>query len=328
VTTPTTALPTLSLADTDPADLTVDAVVIGVHSQDGAEGSAGELLLASGAESIAAAFDGKLTATLAVLGATGGAGEVTKVATLGTIAAPVLVAVGLGAEPAGAAPGPDTLRRATAAAVRALAGAKKVALGDRAVRDVLDAIEAALEEVGGWSTAGAASQIPNRIEHCQILHPTDIPRFAQLGVIASMQPLHAAVSAPGQVWAQRVGVERWGRSFPWQTLRESGAHLVFGSDWPVVTQNPFLSMYAAMARQPWAPGQPRQAQTLEATLAAYTRDAAYAEFQEDRKGQLRAGMLADLALLSGNLEATPLEQLAGLTAALTICSGRIVYEDL
>jgi predicted amidohydrolase YtcJ len=103
---------------------------------------------------------------------------------------------------------------------------------------------------------------------------------------------------------------------------------VFGSDWPVVTQNPFLSMHVAMARQPWAPGQPRQAQKLEAALAAYTRDAAYAEFQEDVKGQLRAGMLADLALLSGDLEATPIEQLAGMTAALTVCNGRIVYKNL
>ncbi|HCT76053.1 MAG TPA: leucyl aminopeptidase, partial [Micromonosporaceae bacterium] len=128
MTTPTTVLPTLNLADTDPADLAVDAVVIGVHSQEGSNGTAGELLLASGAESIAAAFDGKLTATLTLLGATGGAGEVTKLATMGTITAPLLVAVGLGAEPTGAAPPAETLRRAAGAAVRALAGARTVAL--------------------------------------------------------------------------------------------------------------------------------------------------------------------------------------------------------
>ncbi|WP_281274410.1 M17 family peptidase N-terminal domain-containing protein, partial [Allorhizocola rhizosphaerae] len=109
MTTPTTVLPTLALADTDPADLAVDAIVIGVHSQ---EGEGGDLLLASGAESIAAAFDGKLTATLALLGATGSAGEVTKLATMGVINAPVLVAVGLGGEPTGAAPAAETLRRA------------------------------------------------------------------------------------------------------------------------------------------------------------------------------------------------------------------------
>ncbi|MCG5435280.1 M17 family peptidase N-terminal domain-containing protein, partial [Micromonospora foliorum] len=98
----------LSLVDTDPAELAVDAIVIGVHSQTGEQGAtsglAGTLLLASGAESIAAAFDGKLTETLALLGATGGPGEVVKLATLGTVTAPLVTAVGLGPEPSGAAP--------------------------------------------------------------------------------------------------------------------------------------------------------------------------------------------------------------------------------
>lgn len=195
------------------------------------------------------------------------------------------------------------------------------AIGDAAVRRALDGFAHA-ERVNGRRDSR------HRIEHIELLHPDDLPRFHELGVTASMQPLHAAVSEPGQAWARRVGLDRWARGFPWQTLRESGAHLVFGSDWPVVTQNPFLAMRAAMARQPWAPGQPQQAQTLEATLAAYTRDAAYAEFQEGVKGQLRAGLLADLALLSGDIETTPIEQLADMTASLTVCNGRIVYEDL
>ncbi|KAB1139152.1 leucyl aminopeptidase [Micromonospora sp. DT46] len=123
---------TLSLVDTDPAELAVDAIVIGLHSQTGEQdattGLAGTLLLASGAESIAAAFDGKLTETLALLGATGAPGEVIKLATLGTVTAPVVAAVGLGPEPTGAAPAPETLRRAAGGAVRALAGAPRVAL--------------------------------------------------------------------------------------------------------------------------------------------------------------------------------------------------------
>ncbi|MGR6321240.1 leucyl aminopeptidase [Micromonospora soli] len=122
---------TLSLVDTDPAELAVDAIVIGVHSQNAEQESgspAGNLLLASGAESIAAAFDGKLTETLALLGATGSPGEVIKLATLGTVSAPVVAAVGLGPEPTGAAPAPETLRRAAGAVVRALAGAPRVAL--------------------------------------------------------------------------------------------------------------------------------------------------------------------------------------------------------
>ncbi|HEU4346640.1 MAG TPA: leucyl aminopeptidase [Actinoplanes sp.] len=117
--------PSLSLVDTDPAELAVDAIVIGLHSQ---PDEGGALLPAAGAESIAAAFDGKLTATLALLGATGSPGEVTKLATLGTVSAPLVVAVGLGDEPSRSAPEPETLRRGTGAAVRSLAGSGTVAL--------------------------------------------------------------------------------------------------------------------------------------------------------------------------------------------------------
>jgi leucyl aminopeptidase len=117
--------PSLSLVDTDPAELAVDAIVIGLHSQPDENGA---LLPAAGAESIAAAFDGKLTSTLALLGATGAPGEVTKLATLGTVTAPLVVAVGLGDEPSGSAPATETLRRGTGAAVRALAGSTTVAL--------------------------------------------------------------------------------------------------------------------------------------------------------------------------------------------------------
>jgi leucyl aminopeptidase len=120
------SLPRLTLFDTDPAELEVDAIVIGVHSRNGE--AAGELLVGAGAESIAAAFDGRFLQTLRLLGATGGAGEVVKLATLGTVAAPLVVAVGLGTEPTGAAPRPETLRRGVGAAVRALAGQGKVAL--------------------------------------------------------------------------------------------------------------------------------------------------------------------------------------------------------
>jgi leucyl aminopeptidase len=155
VTTPTTALPILSLADTDPADQNVDAVVIGVHSQEGSNGTAGELLVASGAESIAAAFDGKLISTLTLLGATGGAGEVTKIATMGMITAPLLVVVGLGAEPTGAAPLAETLRRAAGAAVRALAGCRSVALALPLSDDAADNGAPSLRAVTEGAALGA-----------------------------------------------------------------------------------------------------------------------------------------------------------------------------
>ncbi|WP_229073850.1 leucyl aminopeptidase [Actinoplanes sp. DH11] len=147
--------PSLSLVDTDPAELAVDAIVIGLHSQPEEDGA---LLPAAGAESIAAAFDGKLTATLALLGASGAAGEVTKLATLGTIAAPLLVAVGLGAEPTGPAPDLETLRRGAGAAVRALAGSRTVAVAlppadDAEAGPVLRAVlEGAM--LGGYRFAG------------------------------------------------------------------------------------------------------------------------------------------------------------------------------
>jgi hypothetical protein len=194
------------------------------------------------------------------------------------------------------------------------------AIGDGAVRRALDGFALA-------QTVNGRRDSRHRIEHIEVLHWDDLPRFAALGVTASMQPVHAAVSTPGQIWAGRVGEERWARSFPWQSLRASGALLVFGSDWPVVTQDPFLGMHAAVARQPWAPDQPHQAQSLEDTLVAYTRDAALAEFEEGRKGQLCVGMAADLALLSADLEATPVADIPALACALTVCDGRVVHED-
>lgn len=193
------------------------------------------------------------------------------------------------------------------------------AIGDGAVRRTLDGYEYVQRTNGRRDSR-------HRIEHIELLHPADLPRFRNLGVVASMQPLHETVSVPGQLWAKQVGEARWGCGFPWQTLRESGTPLVFGSDWPIVSQNPYQGIHAALARRPWAPGLPEQAQSLADTLAAYTRDAAYAEFQENVKGQLRRGMLADLVLLSGNIEAMPVEAIKGLSAALTMVGGRVVYQ--
>jgi leucyl aminopeptidase len=152
----------LNLVDTDPAELPVDAVVIGVHSVADPKADESPLLLASGAESIAAAFEGRLSETLVLLGATGAAGDVTKLASLGTITAPLVVAVGLGPEPTGAAPAAETLRRSAGAAVRALAGCDRVALslplsdGDPADADAVRALRAIAEGalLGGYRFAG------------------------------------------------------------------------------------------------------------------------------------------------------------------------------
>lgn len=196
------------------------------------------------------------------------------------------------------------------------------ATGDGAVRRTLDGFEAAQKANGRRDSR-------HRVEHIELIHPDDLPRFAELGVIASMQPAHVPLQTPDDpdVWPARVGPERWGRSFAWRTLRQAGARLAFGSDWPVAPQNPLLGLHAAVNRRPWLPGLPDERQTLADALAGYTRDAAYAEFQEQQKGQIKAGMLADLVLLSGDIFATPPEELDRLRPVLTICDGRIVHED-
>jgi leucyl aminopeptidase len=161
----TTTLPTLALVDTDPAELAVDALVIGVYSQD--SDAPAPLLLASGAESIAAAFDGRLVDTLVLLGAAGVTAEVTKLAALGTVTPPLVVAVGLGPEPVGALPSGETLRRAAGAAVRALAGCHRVALALPVAEDPAQESAAlrALAEgalLGGYRFAGYKSRPTGR----------------------------------------------------------------------------------------------------------------------------------------------------------------------
>ena len=193
--------------------------------------------------------------------------------------------------------------------------------GDGAVRRALDGYEYA-QKVNGRRDSR------HRVEHIEVIHPDAMPRFAQLGVIGSMQPLHAPLQADdSDVWPTRAGSERWPYSFAWQTLREAGMRHAFGSDWPVVSMNPMLGVYAARNRKPWAPGQPVQVQTMHDILVGYTRDGAYAEFQEDVKGMLRPGMLADVVILSADLFATPDEELKTVKPLLTLCDGKIVYQE-
>jgi hypothetical protein len=195
------------------------------------------------------------------------------------------------------------------------------ACGDGAVRRVLDGYEVA-QRVNGRRDSR------HRVEHIELIHPDDVPRFAQLGVVASMQPIHSPLSPEDtDVWRQRVRPQRWQDAFAWRTLREAGATLAFGSDWPVASPDPLLGMAAALTRQPWQPGQPSHQQTLAEAIASYTRDAAYAEFQEDKKGQIKVGYWADLVLLTADIFATPPEEIADVRVGLTVCNGRIVYES-
>lgn len=194
------------------------------------------------------------------------------------------------------------------------------AVGDGAVRRALDGFEAAQRRNGRRDSR-------HRIEHIELIHPADLPRFAQLGVVASVQPAHAPLSPQDtDPWPSRVGQARWADSFAWQSLRQAGARLAFGSDWPVATLNPMAGLYYALNRQPWLPHLPHHRQTLADALPGYTREAAYAEFQEHQKGQLRPGLLADAVLLSRDIFATPPEEIDQVQPVLTICNGQIVYE--
>lgn len=193
-------------------------------------------------------------------------------------------------------------------------------VGDMGVRRVLDAYENAQKKNGKRDSR-------HRVEHIELIHPNDLHRFNELGVLASMQPLHSPMRVDeGDIWPLRVGPQRWHWSFAWQTLREAGAVLVFGSDWPVVTQDPFRGISNAVNHMPWADGLPHQRQTLTDTLIAYTRDAAYAEFQDHQKGKIRNAFLADLVLLPKNIFEIPSEEIAAIKPSLTMVDGRIVYE--
>jgi hypothetical protein len=192
--------------------------------------------------------------------------------------------------------------------------------GDGAVRRVLDGYEA-VQKLNGKRDSR------HRVEHIEVIHPDDMPRFKQLGVIASMQTSHAPFSIDeGDIWPARVGPQRWPRSFAWRDIKNAGAHMAFGSDWTVAPFDPMINLHVAMNRQKWAPTDPDQTLTLEEVLLGYTRDAAYAEFQEHQKGQVKAGYLADLVLFSHDLFSLPKENIMDAKAVLTMVNGKVVHE--
>jgi len=193
--------------------------------------------------------------------------------------------------------------------------------GDGAVRRVLDSYEIVQKQNGQRDSR-------HRIEHIELVGDADIPRFAQLGVIAAMQPNHSPLVVDSfDPWPERVGSKRYRRSFAWQTLRDAGAQLAFGSDWTVASMNPMTGIHAALNRIPWQEGDPNQSQTLTDTLLGYTRDSAYAEHMEHEKGILKEGYLADVVMLSEDIFQTPMEEILRVNTVLTICDGQITYQE-
>jgi predicted amidohydrolase YtcJ len=218
----------------------------------------------------------------------------------------------------------EALDQAVVAADRAGLQVYLHAIGDRGVRMALDAHEAALRANGPRDRRG-------RLEHIETIDAADIPRFKALGVIASMQPLHAN---PDQnlfdVWQRNLGSERASRGFAWAAIEAAGARLVFGSDWPVVTPDVFRGLYCAVTRKtregtPSGGWHPDQALSLESALRHYTIDAAYASFDEDEKGSVSVGKKADLAVISRDLFEAPPEGILKATVLLTVMDGRIVH---
>jgi predicted amidohydrolase YtcJ len=195
------------------------------------------------------------------------------------------------------------------------------AIGDAAVRRTLDGYAAA-------QRANGVRDSRHRIEHIEVLHPDDLPRIAELGVIASMQPLHSPRSGFFQPppTGRILHEDQLALSFAWQTIRQSGAKLIFSTDWPVVPVDVMPSIKGACTNTELDRDWGDQSQSLMDALAAYTRDGAYAEFNEHRKGRLRAGMMADIVVMSEDLEAMAPEELDQARPVTTICGGRITYQ--
>lgn len=196
------------------------------------------------------------------------------------------------------------------------------AIGDAANRAALNAYEQAEGDVPD------AHDPRLRIEHAQVLAEEDIPRFAKLGVIASMQPTH---STSDMAWAEkRLGTVRVPFAYAWHSVKDSGAHLPLGSDFPGETLNPFYGIYAAITRQdpqgnPPGGWHPEQKLTLEQALRGYTVEGAYAEFEEKNKGSIEKGKLADLTVVSKDITTVPPPEILSIDVLETFVGGKTVY---
>jgi len=195
------------------------------------------------------------------------------------------------------------------------------AIGDRANREILDAFEDA------FRAQPTTTSRRWRVEHAQHLHPNDIPRFAQLGVIASMQGVHCTSDGPYVI--RRLGHERSAQgAYAWQSLIKSGAIIANGSDAPVEDVDPITCFYASVTRKlpSGATFFPEQRMTRQQALRSYTTNAAYAAFEEHIKGSLSPQKLADIVVLSKDIMTCPDEEIPAAKVVYTIVGGRVLYE--
>lgn len=194
------------------------------------------------------------------------------------------------------------------------------AIGDAGVRRTIDAYEAAQQ-------ANGVRDSRHRIEHLEVMHLDDIPRLAELGIVASIQPGHAPrghIFPPSAV-GQYLHDDQIAGAYAWQDIRETGAKVIFSTDWPVIQVDVMDTIKAAIAPLDLGPNWRDQTQSLTDTLASYTRDNAWVEFNEDRKGKLKAGMMADVAILSHDVTTLAPEQITDASALVTICDGQVTY---
>ncbi|MGB2636814.1 MAG: amidohydrolase [Candidatus Acidiferrum sp.] len=199
------------------------------------------------------------------------------------------------------------------------------AIGDYAVRTALDAYEFA-------EHTNHTKDHRNRIEHIETITAADIPRFAKLGVIASMQPLHAYPDEDTlDVWARNIGPDRASRAWLWKSIAQQGGRYTFGSDWPVVTLNPWEGIQTAVTRQT-SDGKPAggfvssQKLSVAQAVEGYTIDAAYAGHLEKSEGSLEIGKVADVILVDKNIFEIDSRTIGETKVVLTIVGGKIVYE--
>ena len=203
------------------------------------------------------------------------------------------------------------------------------AIGDRGVREILDVYERAAKENGKRDSR-------HRIEHIELAHPDDHGRFAQLGVIASMTPMHCATSHPNMYIPARIGPERETYAYAWMDLIDAGARLCYGTDHPTLSieqPEPLKQLFQAVTRippddsglQPW---RPEQCLTIEEAIRCYTLEPAYAEFKENRKGSITPGKFADLCVLDKNILETDPHQILETNVVLTVFDGEVVHESL